>query len=109
TFGVEPLELSVERLPVGADAGVSEVAILRASFERAPTRRNRVGRRPTADHRAPLGAPGVVCLIARKLTGALPIQDYDPRWCLCPSRSAELSNRHQGRRALLRSLRGGKA
>ena len=33
TFGAELLELSVERLPVGADAGVSEVAILRASFD----------------------------------------------------------------------------
>jgi hypothetical protein len=31
TFGAELLELSVERLPVGADAGVSEVAILRAT------------------------------------------------------------------------------
>ena len=27
TFGAELLELSVERLPIGADAGVSEVAI----------------------------------------------------------------------------------
>ena len=33
TFGAELLELSVERLPIGADAGVSEVAILRASFD----------------------------------------------------------------------------
>ena len=33
TFGAELLELSVERLPVGAGAGVSEVAILRASCD----------------------------------------------------------------------------
>jgi hypothetical protein len=33
TFGAELLELSVERLPIGADAGVSEVAILWASFD----------------------------------------------------------------------------
>jgi hypothetical protein len=33
TFGAERLELSVERQPIGADAGVFELAILRASLD----------------------------------------------------------------------------